>query len=241
MREWFRGQGKSLREDLEKWVRSRLVKAVEALSLMALTLWGPSIWHWLRGIDPEVGRQAIFFLSVVLVFSVLGPSRRLPIRLVPVERSGNRALVAVKNRGEAAEFYAGLEVVGEEEGSATRAPVRPTWTGSLVSDRTRLNRDQAGVLCLARIHPVRIRMFNAMLEDFEGSEERLIWSERHPLRVRVRLTISRDEEGKWFLPVFLRPARSFVAEVAIRCDENGELSVEEAPAARRRWWRLRRA
>jgi hypothetical protein len=258
--EYFRGQLKELfKEDLPKGVRAlvvlKILGAAGALWLMALSLvrwiW-PPFSRWFFGIDPEVGRQAIFFLSVVLAFLVLwAPRRRLPIAVAAVEHWSEAALVSVGNFRESAVFYGRLEVLevispGPTD-STRRAPVRPTWEGTMTSNRARLNREESGVLCLARVFPVDSVWdlpFSACLEDAGSSTaQRLHWgaSDELRLRVRVRLTISRDEEKKRLPPLFfLRPARSSMSDFVIRGDDRGELSVEAAPAARR-WWRRRQA
>jgi hypothetical protein len=231
--------GNSSRRTFPKAVRLAIVTATLG-GVAALVRWWSGAWPWswfslLSGVPPETLRLVAFALLVFLnLYALWAPRRRLPIRVAAVEQAGMAALVSVTNLGESAVFYARLEVLG----GPRIAPLLPTWGPIANSNRIRLDREQPGILFLARavLKEWAGPPFAASLEDVSShSEHRLGWKEQ--LRVPVRLTITREEEKGSLPPLFfLRPRRSFVSDFVIKGDkdEDGRLSVERVPAVRRR-------
>jgi len=245
---WLRGQFKELfKEDLPKGVRAAIVAGVVALGTAllagAITLWRsvwPLFWHWFRGVDPEVGRQAIFLLSVLLVILVMAaPQRRLPIAVKPLRHLGNEALVEVTNLGPQSDFYASAEILDvHEEGDPfnfRRMTLEPTWTGFLNYPSVAHKRHQVRSLCLASHLEKDGDWMRVQFSDCGGRGQIFQWTPQvEPgLLALARVTITREEKTSFFR----HPRRPFSAIFVITGDGEGGLSVKHAKFKRRRWWR----
>jgi hypothetical protein len=245
MGDWLKSQLKGLfSDDIPKEFRATTAKAVVAAVVvllgMALTLWR-SLWRSsVLGIDPEVGRQAIFLLSVALVWSVLlARGRRLPIVVKPLRHIGNDALVEVTNLGPRSDFYASAEILEvreeDEPFNFRRMTLEPTWSGGLNYPSVTLKRHQVRSLCLASHLERDGDWMRVQFSDCGGRGQVWQWTPQVDpgLLALARVTITREEKAS----PFRRPRRPFSAVLVITGYGEGGLSVKHAKLKRRRWWR----
>lgn len=206
---------KLFKEDIPNKLRAWIAGGVVAL-IAAVVWWWRSVlggWcHALLGVDPEVGRQAVFFLCVLLYWSVfLAPNRRLLVKVRPLPR-GPIAAIYITNRGPDTTFYARLEIEG--------MILEPTW----IKGGSFLQRHDSGMLRLAYSvtsdRNERLLIFDdAGLPNGHGAPIR----QRAGLKVDAQLVIFRGEPRGL---AYRHPHRPFKASLYIRIHDDGSLSVE---------------
>jgi hypothetical protein len=229
------------RDKLSDRLAGWAVAALVALLALSRPVW-QRLGSWFLGIDPEVARQAVFLLSAALFLLVYAaPRRRIPIDVSPVGEPGREALLSVRNKGEGAAFYTGMEVLaGVTEGGSglnlRRVTLRPSWWPE-TAGADYINRDEVKTLCIALESEIEHfdlmsgHGFAAELADAHGRGERVSWGEEDGVRIRVRVTIGRYEKRKarWQL----RYPRAYTVDFCILGHASGGLSVEFAPSRRR--------
>jgi hypothetical protein len=229
---WLKGSIKDGTEDFGKKV---VVLVLMAIGGIALTWWTgvwPHISRWLFGTDPEVARQAVIILVVVLDLLVLVfPTRRLPIKVTAIGGIGAEAVLCVENHGKKGSFFVKAQVIAflspSKEISRGNLPLEPAWLPGGLHSSTSLHQHEIGRLRLAGIVPQRHASASAIyLEDVGAEQPRLIeWSvgEGDGPAVKIRVTIWTDEQR---LIRLVRPTKPFSAEYTIVADVHGNLSVE---------------
>jgi hypothetical protein len=233
----------TLKKALEK-VSDRLagwiVAALVALLSLARPLWR-QLGVWFFSIDPEVARQAVFLLFVVLGLLILvAPRRRLSIAVRPLRHPGDDALLEVTNLGPRAVFYASAEIldVHEEDipGNFRQMTLRPTWVGELGHNWVTLKPHQVGSLCLATHLPIEEGMMSAQFCDVDGRGQLSRWPPQHEpgLLALARVTIMLEKITSR-IPMW-RPAIPFSAVFVITGDGEGGLWVKPARFKRHPWW-----